>query len=247
MGKLSVSIWRVVLQFFWVIVYVSSERMVLTRTDLDDIKKVVVNEVRAIFISQLKYELVTAISQEIEKRFQMKFLELQNQVETTKSQLLSLQQENEKLKKAFDSNEQYLRSRNIRIMGMQVSQNENLTRSVLDLFNKQMNISTINSDDITKCHRVSSKNQSPDKPPVVLVEFTNINKRSEVLKSRKTLKNTNITIKEDLTKFRLNLLNAAVTKFSAKNAWCLHGNIYVRSAGVVHRVESEGDVRHLRA
>lgn len=220
--------------------------MVLTRTDLDDMKNVIVTEVRAIFTNQLKTELVTAISQEIEKRFQAKFSTIQKQYEETEIKLLALQEENLNLRKILDSNEQYSRRRNLRIMGMKKSENENTLKMVLDLFNKRMDIPTINSSDIKKCHRIAAKNQSPDKPPAVLIEFNNVNKRSEVLKKRKCLKNTNIFIKEDLTKHRLKLFADAVSKFSVKNAWCLHGNVYVRNNGVVHRIESDDELKQLK-
>ena len=167
--------------------------MVLTRTDLDDIKKVVVKEFRAIFVSELKAEIINAISGEIEKSFQKRFSELEEQVDNAKSQIVSLHKENPILKRALDFNEQHSRNHNIRILGMAMKENEDILQLVLDFFNRQMNIPTINSSDIKKCHRVTAKHQSSDKPRVVLVEFNNVNKRFDVLKSRKCLKNKNIS------------------------------------------------------
>ena len=108
-----------------------------------------------------------------------------------------------------------------------------------------MNINSINTSDIKRYHRVEAKNQSADKPRAILVEFTNVSKRSEVLKQRKLLKNSIIKIQEDLTQTRLKLLQSAIAKFTTRNAWCLHGNVYVKS-GVVLRVNDECDIQRLK-
>lgn len=219
--------------------------MVLTRTDLEDIKTVISQEVRTIFADQIKSDLIEAITKTIEAKFETKFKSMQTELNTSRSEILEIQRENQNLKKIIDSNEQYSRRKNLRIFGMDNEKNEDPLHSVLHLFNNTMKISNINKTDIKKCHRVSPMNQSSDKPPAILVEFYDVNKRSEVLLHRKILRNTKISVKEDLTQHRLKLLNAAVSKFSAKNAWCLHGNIYVRSAGVVKRIDSEGDIIRL--
>ena len=99
--------------------------------------------------------------------------------------------------------------------------------------------------DIKNSHRVEAKNPVPDKPRAVLVEFVSVNKRSEVLKCRKLLKGSKISIKEDLTQYRLQLLTAAIAKFSSKNAWCLHGNVYVKNSGGAHRVQNESEMQVL--
>lgn len=219
--------------------------MVLTRTDLDEIRKVITTEVRAIVLDQLKAEIIEAISQGIEKKFEKRFTDIHNDLARTKTELSSVKMDNQILRKIIDSNEQYQRNRNVRIFGLKLSENENLTQSVLNVITTKMNMVQINKTDIHKCHRVSAKNPTPDKPPAVLVEFVSVHKRSDVLKHRKLLKNTNISIKEDLTQYRLKVFSAAVSKFSSKNAWCLNGNVYVKSAGVVHRIEDESDVERL--
>lgn len=219
--------------------------MVLTRTDLEDIKKVIGAEVRAIFVDQFKTELVEAISKGIEDKFNAKFKDIRSELESTRTELRLVQVENQDLRRILDTNEQHSRIHNLRIFGLKCTEGENLSTTVLHLFKNTMKIESANSIDIKKCQRVSAKKPSPDRPPAVLVEFANVNIRSEVFSRKKCLINSGISIKEDLTQYRLKLLNAAVSKFTIKNAWCLHGNIYIRSAGVVHRIRDESDIQRL--
>lgn len=100
----------------------------------------------------------------------------------------------------------------------------------------------IKTTDITNIHRVEAKNPSPDRPPAVLVQFNDVNKRGVILKQRKILKNSGVIIREDLTHYRLALLKKAISKYSDKNVWSVHGNIYVKSENDVHRVNSEMDI-----
>lgn len=212
--------------------------MVLTRTDLDEIKRIVSDEVRATITSQLKSQLADAIYKRIEAEFENTLKALKDQTSKMEMAIVDLQKENIQLKNKLDSQEQFSRGRNIRIFGMAAEKDKNLTESVLNLFTGPMKINNLNQVDIKRCQRVESKNRSSGKPAAILVEFSDINKRAMVLKNRKYLKSTGISVKEDLTKNRLELLNAAINKFTVKNAWCLHGIVYVKGAnGVIHRVD----------
>lgn len=90
---------------------------------------------------------------------------------------------------------------------------------------------------ISSCYRIVAKNSQSNRPPAVLVKFIDVNKRDSILKCRKELRSSKIFIKEDLTSDRLKLLSAAINKYTRQNAWCLHGHIYVKSDGVIHRLD----------
>lgn len=220
--------------------------MVFTRTDLDEIKKVIGDEVRKIFNDQLKARLIDSITQKIEDKFRDKLQHMETDINEMKTELMAIKRENHNLKNILDKSEQHSRGRNIRIFGLDETDNEDLSQSVLQLFTNKMQINSVNISHLNKCYRIAAKKQSSDRPRAILVEFSSVNIRSEVLKGRKSLKNTKISVKEDLTHGRLKLLNAAVTKFSSKSAWCLHGNVYVKSEGVVHRVHSDEDIQRLK-
>ena len=102
-------------------------------------------------------------------------------------------------------------------------------------------------NNLKNVHRVESKIPVPDKQTAVLVQFANNNIRSAVFKQLKLLKNSQISVREDLTQSRLSLLKAAVKKITSKSAWCLHGNIFVKCGETVHRVNDSSHLDKLKA
>lgn len=215
--------------------------MVLTRTDLDDIKKIISDQINSIFNDQFKNKIVESVAKKIGERYDVKFDKLDDEVQKIKNDLTELRNENLSLKKIVDGQEQNSRNLNIRIFGIPTSQNENIHNSVMEIFKHRIKLN-IKPEDIKKCHRIAAKNQAADKPSAVLVRFQDVNNRLMVLNNRKLLKYSGINIKEDLTKMRLLLLNFAISKFNSQNVWCLHGNIYVKYRDAVHRVTEDSDV-----
>lgn len=213
--------------------------MVLTRIDLDEIKKVMNDSLKD---RDFVNNLAETLYKRIEKKFEKQLQGMEEKISSLKTTVSCLERENSMLRMSIDSNEQHARSRNIRIFGIPEHEGENLAGTVISIFKNKMQINSIKETDFVRCHRVRAKYASIDKPRSVLVEFSNLNNRSEVIRNRSKLKNTNIFIQEDLTKCRLKLLTDAINKYSAKNAWCLQGNIYVKSDGVVRRIGDFSDL-----
>lgn len=215
--------------------------MVLTRSDLDEIRALFATEMSK---SGFHLKIVDAIYGKIEEKFNERMKRMDTQLGQVQLEVKALRDENLQLKKSADSREQYARAQNVRIFGLQRHVDENsvsLKANILDLFKNKLKID-MSENDLRNVHRVGSKISVPDKPPAVLVQFANSDLRSAVFKQRKLLKNTQLSVREDLTQNRLSLLKSAVNKFTSKNAWCLHGNIFVKCGETVHRVH---DVDHL--
>lgn len=158
-----------------------------------------------------------------------------NTLNAEKCNLQKLQDDISDIRSAADMQEQALRNCNIRIFGIKRHEGENIRELVLKLFNDKIKVN-IKESDIQNCYRVSAKNSSDNEPPAILVRFSTDVARLAVMKNRKQLKSTGVNIKEDLTKFRRDLLKAAVDKFTRKKAWCLNGNVYVKHNNIVHRL-----------
>ena len=211
--------------------------MVLTRTDIDKVRRAVKSEVDRVFSAEFKSQVVDTIMLKIEEKFEGRFKKIEDELTGMKNQLSQVLKDNRRLRSRLDAQEQHSRRRNIRIFGMQHEADENLTEKVNKLFQAKPKLNNISKDDIESCYRVPAKNARPDRPPAVLVKFANVNTRASVLKFRKELRSSKVFIKEDLTSDWPGLLSAAINKFTQKNAWCLNGNIYVRSGDVTHRIE----------
>lgn len=150
------------------------------------------------------------------------------------------------LKKQLESQEQFLRSLNLRIFGIPVDKEEDLCGKIMHLFTEIMKIdkNAIKETDIKSCFRVSAKTPRADKqrPSAVLVHFFNNKVRALVLKNKKSLKATGIQIQEDLTQFRLKLYQDAINKFSKKKVWTHNCIVYVKFNDTVHRIENQDDL-----
>lgn len=208
-----------------------------------------VREIRSIILSVFNEKFISEISDKVadmvNRRFEEELSAQKKLINGLNQDLANLQKENSMLRMAVDNQEQAMRSCNVRIFGMKSENNENVRAKVLDIFTNKLKLQ-ISSNDLKKCHRISAKVPS-DKPPAVLVRFSNDEVWSSVLKSRKSLKNTGIHIREDLTKSRLSLLQCAVNQFTSKSAWVFKGNVFVKCVnGIVKRVTSEPEIIDLK-
>lgn len=216
--------------------------MVLSRGDVDDIRKIVADQITTTILGeQFQNRLIESLIKKLDDKFSKRIEKLEGDVELVRKEMDTLRCENNTLKRKMDAQEQYSRNNNIRIFGLPYKKNEDVLKVVTDLFVNKIKID-INNSDIVNIHRVAAKNPSVDKPPAILIQFRDANKRTTVLKQRKMLKGSRIVIREDLTQFRLSLFKTAVGKFSEKNVWSLHGNIYIKSESGVHRIDSDSEM-----
>lgn len=223
--------------------------MGLSSEDLEKIKSIV----HSSFTEKFLNKIATKVVEMVELKFEAKFKTHNTAINELSTKVSELQESNMALKgrvvemeRKCDEHEQSSRNSNIRIFGLPYNGGENIRLNIMDLFNNEFKVG-IKEADITKCYRVKSRNPS-DKPPAVIVRFSTDAARSSVFANRKNLKNSGIQIKEDLTKCRLLLLEGAVKKFTFRHAWCLNGNVYVRSSdNRVHRVNKASDLDQISA
>lgn len=217
---------------------VKTTSMGLSSADLREIKSTIIST----FNDKFLQDIAEKVARIIENKFEERFKEQNDRITSLEAKIEKLEGEYQQVRNNMDSQEQSLRSLNIRIFGVKVQEGEDVRATVQDLFTKTLKCNIQNSD-INKCYRVPSKNIN-DRPPAILVQFANDAARVSIFKSRKYLHKSGIQIKEDLTKFRLALLNSAVNQFAKTNVWTLNGNIYVKCGDSVRRI---GDERELSA
>lgn len=210
--------------------------MVISDKDLDKIQAMITSTFREL----LSHEFEEMIAKHVSAKVKSEMTGLSKTISSMNKEIDDLKVKNKQMASMLESNEQSARSHNLRIFGLKQEENQDLRKVVLNLFNNKMKLG-IKDSEINKCYRVSTKKQT-DKPIPVLVGFYNSQIRTTVLANRKQLKIPGIAIKEDLTKYRLNLFQSAVSRFTSKNAWVLHGNVYVRSEGKVYRINDESEL-----
>lgn len=131
------------------------------------------------------------------------------------------------------------------MFGVPEAANEKTEEVICNVFQDKLNVS-VSTDMIDRCHRTGRKQPSANnssasanskpRPRPIIIKFTSYKHRSLVLQNRKHLRGTNISIKEDLTKSRLELLQLASKKFGFKNVWSKDGIIFSNFGGTIKKV-----------
>lgn len=222
--------------------------MGLTSGDLEKIRKLLHEETKSIFNDEYLKSISDNILKCVSEKYDDVLDQHKNDIASLKQSVSCITQWKEKMEKQLDSSEQFSRSLNIRIFGINEEKNEDLHKTVTDLFKNKLKITSISESDLKKCHRIASKIINIDKPrpAAIMVRFSQDKVRKMVLKNRGFLKNTGIQIQEDLTKLRLRLLDTAIKKFTKNNVWCSNGVILVKINNIVHRIESEAELNNIK-
>ena len=149
--------------------------------------------------------------------------------------------------------EQEQRSRNgcLLIHGVKEDKNDDTDAIALNIINEKVGVA-LTIDDIQRSHRVgpkviqkretrSSKEFKPRHRPII-VRFSNWRKRNQVFRAKKALKGQNISISENLTKIRYNLLKLATEKYGKGSTWSDEGRVIAKIDGEVIVITCEDDM-----
>lgn len=169
--------------------------MVLTNEDLEKIKNVIQSTMTDKFLNKI----ANKVSDIIGAKFEPQIASNKGAIDDLRNEVAQLRQQCKMVVRRVEEQEQISRNLNVRIFGLPDSGNENVGKEVVNLFRNKLKLD-IKPEDIKKCYRISAKNPG-DKPPAIMVRFVNDVVRNAVMSNRKQIKNSNIRIKEDLTKF----------------------------------------------
>ena len=134
-----------------------------------------------------------------------------------------------KAEKELNEIQQYQRRNSLTIAGIDETEGENTDELVKNLAKEKLGVN-LEDTDIEKCHRVGKPNIKAKKPRIILIKFTSYKPRSTVIKQRRKLKGSKITIQEDLTKQNQELLKKASRKPGVVSSWTQDGRVYVSIA-----------------
>ncbi|XP_026289139.2 protein unc-13 homolog C-like [Frankliniella occidentalis] len=174
-------------------------------------------------------ELITLIS-ECLKPVKTEITRLTKEVEDLQVEVLNLSKDIsqkdkkiEELEGRLEEHEQYSRRNNLRIFGVTESPKENTDDLVVKVA-KKINVD-IDVSQIDRSHRIGKPGSNP-RP--IIVKFIGYGPRQAMFRAKKALKGSGITIREDLTKQRLDLLKGAAEVYFEKNVWSHDGVIMVK-------------------
>lgn len=126
------------------------------------------------------------------------------------------------LNKKTDSLEQYTKRNNLRIFGLAEIDREITREIICKLVNEKLEIN-LNDDQIEKAYRIGIPRGGETR--TIFVKFTTYEMKNRVYQAKKRLRGAKVTIREDLTKVRLEVLKRAIGKYGSKNVWTHDGKI----------------------
>lgn len=126
----------------------------------------------------------------------------------------------------IDRQNQYSRRENVRIIGVQETNDENVTDIVLNMM-KSLKVD-VDHNDIAACHRIG-ENRGSGKPRPIIIRFVNREKKYQLFRRKKELKDhsefSKVYIHEDLTMMRLKLYHYVKNLPTVKSVTTRDGKI----------------------
>lgn len=206
-------------------------------------------------IGALDQKLTTKIDYQNTELFNMN-----KRMDILDKQVVDLQRENQGLKDSVkslltrieasnlevDNLEQYTKSDNLLIHGIPLpidgSKESDIRQLVVDVLGRNMTNIGLNKDSISMAHRLSTKqlnqvsSSNPSsrstRPPPIIVRFNQREMRNNLLVNRRQLKGKQLSISEQLTYRRSQLLKKAselVAQNKLDSSWSHDGRILVKS------------------
>lgn len=203
--------------------------MVLKKQFISDVEEVIVSSFKKDSIIK---ELSESIAKCLYNKFEKEFSELRQEITTVKQEFKEFKKqasENEKkYKQKLNMLDQQTRKKNIVVFGFKESEGENLKNEIIEFFNNSSLKTELTTQTINRCHRLGNQIDY-NQPRPIIVKFMNYESKINIIRMKKKLKGTGITIKEDLTLENLRIYNQAAQKYGYKNTWTKNGTVFART------------------
>ncbi|XP_063966508.1 uncharacterized protein LOC129277326 [Lytechinus pictus] len=221
--------------------------MANTRTTKNLVKDALKDEDVLAYIKGAIMEALDSKFDELIKRLDAQdgsIMKLHNRINSMESSLANLQKKQQKceeknnwLEKQLNDQEQYSRRNCIRLFGVPEKENEKTSERVCEIAQQHLGVD-LHLRDIDRSHRVPRRNEPvPNekgeiKPRAIIIKLTSYQHRQNLLMNRRKLKNTKMSLHEDLTKTNRSLLWEATKASNLQgsnvlSAWSSNGKIIV--------------------
>jgi len=177
----------------------------------------------------LSVEQLEFLAEQVSKKIDAK---LEAREKFVDKRLEELQDENDQLKEKTDDLEQRNRLENLRIFGVSEKKDEHTDQLVMEVASEQGIF--LERKSISRSHRVGKKIDG--KHRAIIVKFVSYADRQKMFLAKKELKGTGITIREDLTRLRQEILRKASEYYD--NVWIQNGVIVIKDGNRFHRVHT---------
>lgn len=158
--------------------------------------------------------------------------------------LRGFQQQMGVLAQNIDSIEMHSRRKILLIHGVPEEKQEDTAVLVVQVVTNKLKLSEFTSSSISRCQRMGRATN--DKPRPILVKLGNISVRNQMWFAKTSLKGTNITLSEFLTRARHQAFMEARRRFGVTKCWTRDGYIHVLGPDSTrHRITSLSELHQI--
>jgi len=179
--------------------------------------------------------------------FEKKLADAQKMIDDHRTEQIMLRKEIATLQQQLEEQEQYIKRDNLVFHGVGESEGEDTTTKVVDLCQRHFPTVKLQASDISISHRLPTK--STDKTKPIIVRFTRRDIRQQIFRNKKCLKNTNITVVEQLTNKKAKLVTTATAlmkQHKLLGTWTNDGKVFIKQLdGSIKSVTTELDLAGL--
>lgn len=207
----------------------TQDTMPLSSADKDVVTALVTKQLTGgEVIDQIVGKLADRLKSVVEEAVAAAMCAANKKIKDLEDVVTSLRAELHKEKVRSDDLEQYQRRTNLRVFGVPEVRDENTDQLVLDVVNTKMGLD-LPLAAIDRSHRVGRRPQpGPDgkmRHRPIIVRLVSYRDRRSIFQSKKKLKGSGITIREDLTSLRQEVFQAAVKKYGLRSTWTDDGRV----------------------
>ena len=154
----------------------------------------------------------------------------------------------ELLESKVDDQEQRNRNYCLVLHGVEEKEGENTDELVINTVVNDLGITGFSLNNIQRSHRMGPRINARNtrnkrvKPRLVIFRLSDFRIRKEIFKNKRKLKGKGVSITENLTHRRLNLLKLAQTKYGFDKVWTMEGRVTYKDGNNFVIFDSENDL-----
>lgn len=171
-------------------------------------------------------------------------INLQDKIAAHETEIQYLQHKNQKLEERVENMERLHKINQIRIIGIEEKEGENVRELISNLITSKMKVNL--SDGDFTCNRIG-KHSNTGKHRPILVRMRNYEVKFDVMRARKQLKGMNmkIAIVEDLTQTKHEIYKLASESIGRRKVWTFNGNIFTKVNDNTIEIRNPKDVQDI--
>lgn len=197
-----------------------------------DIKTTIKNAVKELLEDE---EFLSKVAEKVSLKVNEKLQLLEQKVD-------DLQKQNKQLKYRVNELDQYSRRNNLRIFNVNEQTEEELNKTIIKLCKDKLKL-TIKDHEIENCYRTGLIKPNINRP--IFLKLNSYNTKQSIIQNRKLLKGSKVSIVEDLTKEKLDLLKACHSCLGRDKVWIYNGKIMTNLNNKYQEIKDDDHCKQL--